>query len=93
MTPRTEARQAPLSMGFLRKYTGVGCHFFLGDLPNPWIESTSSALQADSLGTEPPGTPHGYKVLVINVTCFLRGKKKKTPHTSVNFNQDVQLKK
>ena len=28
-----------------------------GDLPNPGIESTSPALQADSLPSEPPGKP------------------------------------
>ena len=28
-TPWTVARQAPLSMGFSRKITGVGCHFLL----------------------------------------------------------------
>ena len=26
-TPRTVAHQAPLSMGFSRKNTGVGCHY------------------------------------------------------------------
>ena len=26
-----------------------------GDLPNPWIEPRSPALQADSLPSEPPG--------------------------------------
>ena len=29
-----------------------------GDLPDPGIESRSSALQADYLPTEPPGKPH-----------------------------------
>jgi len=28
-----------------------------GDLPNPGIKSKSSALQADSLPSEPPGNP------------------------------------
>ena len=28
-----------------------------GDLPNPGIEPTSPALQADSLPSEPPGKP------------------------------------
>ena len=28
-TPQTGARQAPLSMGFPSKNTGVGCHFLL----------------------------------------------------------------
>ena len=30
-----------------------------GDLPDPGIEATSSALQADSLWIEPPGKPIG----------------------------------
>ena len=30
---------------------------FPGDLSNPWIDSKSSALQADSLPAEPPGKP------------------------------------
>ena len=29
-----------------------------GDLPNPGIEPTSPALQADSLSLAPPGKPH-----------------------------------
>ena len=29
VTPRTATRQAPLSMGFPGKYTGVSCHFIL----------------------------------------------------------------
>ena len=41
------------------KNTGVDCHSLLqGDLPNPGIEPGSSALQADSLLSEPPGVPH-----------------------------------
>ena len=30
---------------------------FSWDLPNPWIEPESPALQADSLRSEPPGKP------------------------------------
>ena len=29
VTPQTAAHQAPLSLGFSRKNTGVGCHFLL----------------------------------------------------------------
>ena len=32
VTPRTAARQAPLSMGFSRQDTGVGCHVLLQGL-------------------------------------------------------------
>ena len=36
--------------------TWSGMSFFSpGDLPNPWIEPGSPALQADSLLSEPPG--------------------------------------
>ena len=31
---------------------------FSGDLPNPGVEPGSPALQADSLPSEPPGSPH-----------------------------------
>ena len=38
--------------------TGVGLLFpSPGDLPNPWMEPGSPALQADSLLPEPPGKP------------------------------------
>ena len=48
VTPWTVARQAPPSMGFLGKNTGVGCHFLLqGNHPDPGTESRSPALQAD----------------------------------------------
>ena len=41
-----------------RKNTGVGCHSLLqGDLPDPGTDLRSSALQADSLPSEPPGKP------------------------------------
>ena len=58
VTPWTVALQAPLSMGFPGKNTGVGCHFLLqGNLSNPGTEPGSLALQAGSLPTEPPGKP------------------------------------
>ena len=38
------------------KNIGVGCHALLqGNLPNPGIEPTSPALQADFLPSQPPG--------------------------------------
>ena len=40
--PWTVAHQAPLSMGFSRKNTGVGCYFLLqGNLPDSVIEPIS----------------------------------------------------
>ena len=57
-TPYTVAHQAPLSMGFSRKNTGVGCHFpSPGYLPDQRIQPGSPTLQADSLPSEPPGKP------------------------------------
>ena len=52
--------QAPLSIGFPSKNTGVGYHFLLQDLPDSGIESVSPAspaLRADSLPAEPQGKP------------------------------------
>ena len=49
-TPRTVARQAPLSMGFSRQEYWSGLPFpSPGDLPDPGIEPRSPALQADAL--------------------------------------------
>ena len=58
VSPWTIARKAPLSMGFSRQEYWSGLPLpFLGDLPNPGIELSSPALQADSLPSEPPGKP------------------------------------
>ena len=57
-TPRTVARQAPLSMGFSREEYWSGLPFpSPGDLPDPGIKPRSPALQADALTSEPPGQP------------------------------------
>ena len=54
------ARQAPLSVEFSRQEHWSGEPFSsLGDLPTPGIEPGSPTLQADSLLSEPPGTPNG----------------------------------
>ena len=56
--PQTEARQAPLSMGFSRQEYWSGLPFpSPEDLPDPGIEPSSPALQADSLPAEPQGKP------------------------------------
>ena len=53
VTPRTVARQAPLSMGFPRQEYWSGSSFpSPGDLPDPGFEPGSPAWQAYSL---PPG--------------------------------------
>ena len=50
------AYQAPLSVGFSRQEYWSGQLFpSPGDLPNPGTEPRSSALQVDSLLSEPPG--------------------------------------
>ena len=54
VTPWTVARQTPLSMEFSRQEYCSGLPFpSPGDLPDPGIKSESSALQADSLPSEP----------------------------------------
>ena len=58
VTPWTVACQTPLSMRFSRQEYWGGLPFpTLGDLPDPGMEPRSPALQADSLLTEPPGSP------------------------------------
>ena len=58
-----EIHQAPLSMGFPRQEYRSGLPWLPpGDLPNPGIEPMSPAspeMQADSLPTEPLGSPEG----------------------------------
>ena len=55
-TPWTVAYQAPPSMGFSRQEYWSGLPFpSLEDLPNPGIETGSSALYVDALPSEPPG--------------------------------------
>ena len=67
VTPRTVARQAPLSMGFSRQGYWSGLPFpSPGDLPYPGIEPRS-ALQADSLATELQGKPDTNIYLVFIV--------------------------
>ena len=52
-TPRTVARQAPLSMGFSRREYWSGLPFpSPRDLLDPGIELRPSALQADALLSE-----------------------------------------
>ena len=57
-TSWTEAGQAPLSMGFSRQEHWSGLPFpSPRDLPDLGMELGSPALQADSLPSEPPGSP------------------------------------
>ena len=57
VTPWAVARQAPLSMGSSGKNTGGLPFASPGDLSDPGIELRSPALLADSLPSEPPGSP------------------------------------
>ena len=55
MVPWTVACQAPLPMGFSRQEYWSGLPFpSPGDFADPGIEPRCSALQADSLLSEPP---------------------------------------
>ena len=58
-TPWTVARQAPLSMGFSKQEYRSGLLLpSPGDgIPDPGIEPTSPAVQANSRSSEPPGKP------------------------------------
>ena len=62
VTPRTVARQAPLSVGFPRQEYWNGLPFPPpGDLPDPSIKPmspASPALAGRFLTTEPQGSPH-----------------------------------
>ena len=57
------AHQAPQTIEFFRQEYWSGLSFpSPGDLPDPGIEPESSALQADSLSTEPPGNRNRNRV-------------------------------
>ena len=76
-TPRTEAHQAPLSMGFSRQEYWSELPFpSPGDLPDPEIEPRSPALQADSLLSEPPRKPHSMLYPLYIHMPFWKIKKK-----------------
>ena len=63
-TPWTVAHQTPPSMGFSRQEYWSGLPFpSPGDLPDPGIEPRSPTLQADTLTSEPQGSPI-YKALI-----------------------------
>ena len=61
----TEARQAALSVGFLRQEYWRGLPLLPpGDLPDPGTEPESPALQADSLPLSHKGSPYTYYILL-----------------------------
>ena len=58
VTPWTVARQAPLSMEFPSKNTGVGCHFLLqGILLTQELNPCLVSLLQWQTGSLPPATP------------------------------------
>ena len=75
MIPWTVARQSPVSMGFPRQEYWRGLPFpSPGNLPDPGIKFRSSALQADSLPTEPSGKYYSAvkkeRALSFFYTCY-----------------------
>ena len=71
-TPRTVARQAPLSMGSPRQEYWSGLPFPLpGDFPNPGVEPTSAALASEFFTAEPPGEPYSGHILSRKVAGLL----------------------
>ena len=77
-TPWAVARRAPLSMKFSRQEYWSGLPFTSpGDLPNPGIEPSSPAFQANSLVFEPPGKSQ-------KGPNFLKWSSAIPPHTNEN---------
>ena len=74
-TPQTMAHQAPLSMGFPSKNTGLGsCSLLQGIFPTQGLNLGLPALQADSLPAEPPEKPSLYHYLLyicLSHCCFI----------------------
>ena len=75
VTPWTVARQAPMFLEFSRQEYRSGLSFpSSGDLSDLRIESGSTALQADSLPSEPPGNPYTKsRVLKYRLTTTYTG--------------------
>ena len=70
-TPWIIVHQAPLSMGFPRQEYWSGLPFpSPGDTPDPGMELSSPALQANSLPSEPLGKPYFTTYMCINVLFF-----------------------
>ena len=70
--PWTVAHQAPVSVGFPRQEHWSGLPFpSPGHPPNPGIKPRSSALQADSLPSEPSRKPIISPWIVFKLLTFL----------------------
>ena len=75
VTPWTEARQAPLSMGFLREAYWSGLPFpSTGTLPNSGIEPAYPALAGGFFTTEPPGKSCVTCYYTVCSGSFIRAK-------------------
>ena len=70
VTPWTVALQAPLSMEFSRQEYYRIPFPSPGDLPHPGIKPRTSALQADSFPSEPPGKPLTIVYVLSNNTLL-----------------------
>ena len=71
VTPWIIVHQAPLSMGFPRQEYWSGLPFpSPGDKPDPGMELSSPALQANSLPSEPLGKPHFTTYMCANVLWY-----------------------
>ena len=67
LTPWTVAHQAPLSMGFPRKEYWSGLPFpSPGDIPDPEIEPTSTALVGRFFTTEPIGKSSPFYIFIYS---------------------------
>ena len=102
VTPWTVAHQAPLSMGFLRQNYWSGWPFpSPGNLPNPGTEPGSSAFQADSSPSWPPGNPQlswvgpnqdtATTVFIIILLVICQIKNKSSTYTWNQYNAINQL--
>ena len=85
----TIAPQAPLSMGFSRQEYWSGLPFCSpGDFPDPVIEPRSPELEADSLPSEPSGSP----IVVIRDAIFTNITQTEINAWIVNWIQNKMFK-
>ena len=80
VNPRTKASQAPLSMDFPGKNSGVGCHFLLQGIF--LIQGSNVRLlhllhwEADSLSAAPPGKPpHANPIMFLSFAYLVYRRK------------------
>ena len=86
VTPWTVTHQAPQSLGFSRQEYWSGLPFpSPGDFPDPGIEPTSSALQADSLSLSNRGAQQ--------ITCRMWTCNRLEIHARRLWRKDVQMQR